>query len=303
MRTRKHWIEWAILGVLGSLVLLSLATPQLLREREDPQMLALSVLLRDTDSSGWSAARQGMEQAADELGAELRFLTPTVQGDSREQEELLRRETEGRADGLVIFPAGGEGLYNALYNLPCPAVTLEAAAGEGVWVVGPDNEQVGRSLAQALLEDWDGGEVFLLEAAGCPEVLPRLEAAQAVLTQAGVPSVRGTDLPQDRARVRWVMAFEPLTTRQSAERKEAEDRQFALYGVGSAAAVTTRLERGTIAAVAAWSDYAAGYLAVEQAVRAIQGEAGEPEPLPCSIVRGEDIYEPENQKLLFPVAS
>ena len=55
--------------------------------------------------------------------------------------------------------------------------------------------------------------------------------------------------------------------------------------------------------MAAWSDYAAGYLAVQQAVRAVREQSQELEPLSFSIVRGEDIYAPENQKLLFPVTS
>ena len=70
-------VEYVILGVLGSLVVLTLAVPPLLRDRRCAPVLSLSVLLRDTDNS-WTAARQGMELAADELGAELRFLTLTT---------------------------------------------------------------------------------------------------------------------------------------------------------------------------------------------------------------------------------
>ena len=62
------------------------------------------------------------------------------------------------------------------------------------------------------------------------------------------------------------------------------------------------LERGTISAVAAWSEYAAGYLAVQQAAGAAR-EKTEPltETLPFSVVGGDEIYESEYQKLLFPV--
>lgn len=98
------------------------------------------------------------------------------------------------------------------------------------------------------------------------------------------------------------MTFEPGATRQAADQKE-DGYSFALYGVGSSTAITTSLEQGSIAAVAAWSDYAAGYLAVEQAVRAVRQRPQDLEPLTFSIVRGEDIYAPENQKLLFPVTS
>ena len=103
MKSRKsNLIQIGILAVLGLAVILSLLIPQLFRGRKEPQLLSLSVMLRDTDSSGWTVAREGMEQAADELGAELRFLTLTAAGDGAEQEALLLREIEGGAAALVV---------------------------------------------------------------------------------------------------------------------------------------------------------------------------------------------------------
>ena len=108
-------VEYVILGVLGSLVVLTLAVPPLLRDRRCAPVLSLSVLLRDTDNS-WTAARQGMELAADELGAELRFLTLTTSNSGEEQEELFLRELEGGADALIVVPSDLEGLYAALLH-------------------------------------------------------------------------------------------------------------------------------------------------------------------------------------------
>lgn len=304
MKSKKsNLIQIGILAVLGLAVVLSLVVPQLFRGRGTPQLLSLSVLLRDTDSSGWTAARQGMEQAADELGAELRFLTLSTANDSAEQESLLLREIEGGAAALVVVPADPEAPNDDLRRwMPvCPIVTLESPMEGAADVVAPDNAALGRRLAEALLEDWDGGEVLLLDTAGrCTGVTDRLAAAEETLAAAGIPSRRSEYLEDGAA---WVMAFEPAATQRAAERKEAEGRTFALYGVGTATAITAQLERGTIAAMAAWSDYAAGYLAVRRAVNAARGEEGEAGPLPFSILRGEDIYAPENQKLLFPIMS
>ena len=43
--------------------------------------------------------------------------------------------------------------------------------------------------------------------------------------------------------------------------------------------------------------------AVRQAAEAVQGGSGPLSPLTFSIIRREEIYEPENQKLLFPIMS
>ena len=305
MKTEKsRLIQIAILAALGLAAVLSLVLPQLLRGEREAQLLSLSVMLRDTDSSGWTVAREGMEQAADELGAELRFLTLAAAGDSAEQEALLLREIEDGAAALVVVPADPAALAAALdpWLVVCPTVTLESPMEGAAGVVSPDNTLLGRELARALLEDWDGGEVLLLDTAGrCAGVEARLAAAEEALAAAGVHARREAELPEPSPR--WVMAFEPAATQKTAERREAEDRDFALYGVGSAAAVTAQLERGNIAAIAAWSDYAAGYLAVRRAVNAVRGTGGTLAPLPFSILREEDIYAPENQKLLFPIMS
>ena len=292
-RDRNDLVETIILGILGSLVVLTLTAPQLLQDRSPPPLLSLSILLRDTDSSGWTVARQGMEQAADELGAELRFLTLTAQNDSEEQTAVLFREIDGGADALVVVPAGPDELTLALSQRPdhCPVVTLESTVEGAAGIV-------------ALLEDWTGGPVLLLDPLPQTGIGARAEGARAALEERGVPVRRAAALPQDGPEERWVMAFEPLATQQAAERKEAEELGFALYGVGSGTAITAQLERGNISALAAWSDYAAGYLAVRQAVEAaMRADRQDLGPLAFSIVRGEDIYAPENQKLLFPIMS
>ena len=298
MKTEKsRLIQIAILAALGLAAALSLALPQLLRGEREPQLLSLTVLLRDTDSSGWTVARQGMEQAADELGAELRFLTLAAANDGAEQEALLLREIEDGAAALVVVPADPAALSAALapWLVVCPVVTLESPMEGAAGVVSPDNALLGQELAEALLEDWDGGEVLLLDTAGrCAGVSARLAAE-------GIPARRAEALPDEPPR--WVMAFEPSVTQRTAEGREAGGRDFALYGVGSAAAITAQLERGNLAAIAAWSDYAAGYLAVRRAVNTVRGTGGGLGPLPFFILREEDIYAPENQKLLFPIMS
>lgn len=314
-RRRNDLIQLAILFLLGVSVVLTLLLPQLAQGRSAPPLVSLSVLIRDADSSLWTNARLGMDQAADELGAELRFLTLSAPNDAQEQADLLLREIEGGADTLVVVPADGAALAGTLAGLSDhPVVTLESPVDGAVGLVAPDNARLGRELAQALLEDWTDGTVLLLDTAGpCPGVADRLDAARQVLEQAGVPvAVYGLSPGQTAPALadllaetggQWLMAFEPSATQQIADAKAAAGLSVPVYGTGNTTAITAQLERGTIAAIAAWSDYAAGYLAVEQAVAAVRGGGAPPSPLAFSILRREDIYEPDNQKLLFPVTS
>lgn len=140
-------------------------------------------------------------------------------------------------------------------------------------------------------------------------VAARMEGARQALEAAGVRTRVGeTDLSGaglagllKHPDLSAVMAFEPAITEQAAALKNSLGLDVPLYGVGVTAAGAAWLERGVISAAAAWSDFAVGYLAVEGALALARGERVQMEQPPFFIVRGEDIYEPEYQKLLFPV--
>ncbi len=318
MKRRKNdLIQLAVLVTLGAAVILSLVLPQILQRQSRPEILSVSILTRDTDSSLWTNTRLGMEQAADELNAELRFLSLSAPNDAAEQDSLLRREIEGGADAVIAIPADPDAFAATLSELSpsCPVVSMESPAEGVTGTVAADSEALGQALAAALLEDWTAGPVLLLDTGGGinDAITARLEAAHAALTDAGVPAAVRTCTGEELAAglgalladtgSRWVMTFDAVSTLRAAEGMELAQRSVPLYGVGSTVDIISGLEQGTIAASATWSDYAAGYLAVEQAVAAAHGEDATFAPLPFSILRGEDIYEPTNQKLLFPVAS
>lgn len=315
MKDRRNGIiQLAILVTLGAAVLLSLAAPDLEGRDRGREPVEVSVLIRSADSGLWANTRLGMEQAAGDLGAELRFLTPGADNDREEQKELLCREVERGTDALVLAPVDPADLgaeWAALAG-DTPTVTLESELPGAVALITPDNEALGRALARRSLEEYRGGTVLLLDC--LPEntgVRARVEAAEAALIRGGATVLRWSETGEEElarldeaGSLAQVVALETGTTERAAEIKERSGSGAALYGVGVTGRIAAWLERGTISAVAAWSEYAAGYLAVQQAVGAA-GEKTEPltGTLPFSVVGGDEIYEPEYQKLLFPVTS
>ncbi|MGI5963842.1 MAG: sugar ABC transporter substrate-binding protein [Lawsonibacter sp.] len=313
---RSALIQLGILVLLGASVVLSLVLPQLSVSGREHQPMEVSVIIREADSSPWSNVRLGLEQAAGDYGAELRFLTLSRTNDGSEQADLVRREAEGGADALVVVAADPENLATQLPQGVgnCPVVCMESMVEGCKLTVAPDNQRLGEELARAVLEDWTGGVVLLLDTGGnSTGVSDRLTAAKQILQQAGVPVETRiarvsalvnvlSALVAETSAVR-IMTFEASATEQVILAKENAALLQPLYGVGVSSGVASALERGDVAAIAAWSDYAAGYLAVEGAVHLAQGEEYSADALPVSIVRGEDIYEPDHEKLLFPVTS
>lgn len=315
MKDRRNGIiQLTILVALGAAVLLSLAAPDLEGRDRSRGPAEVSVLIRSADSSLWANARLGMEQAAGDLGAELRFLTPGTDNDREEQKELLRREVERGTDALVLVPVDPADLnaeWEALAG-NTPTVTLESELSGAAALITPDNGELGQALARRALQEYRGGTVLLLDC--LPEntgVRARVEAAEAILIRGGATVLRWSETQEEEllrldqeGGLAQVVALEIGTTEAAAAAKERTGSGAALYGVGVTGRIAAWLERGTISAVAAWSEYAAGYLAVQKAAGAALGKT-EPltETLPFSVVGGDEIYESEYQKLLFPVTS
>ena len=306
---QKAYRAWQmiVLGLLAAAMVVSLMIPESLLSPAGPGRVEISILLRQGDSGVFSTARQGMEQAAEDLGAELRFLTVEAEGGGISQVELLRRQADMDVDAAVVIPADCAALEQLLDSWQgLPVVTLESRAEGARAFVGPSDEELGRLLAeQAARGCAVSGEVLLWNAfPGCAGPARRLESAKAELEAAGfAPEVCDELMAEALEGVAAVLCFEPVRLEQAAAlAAQREDRPL-VYGAGVSASVVASLENGGIAAAVAWSDYAAGYLAVSQAAAAARGEPVESQTLPVTLVKEGETYDKDHQKLLYPVFS
>ena len=269
----KRKVIWQlVVPLLGLCVLFLLLAmePTDVQTRQEP--VEISVILRETEGGTWSVTRQGMEQAALDLNVELRMLTLSQENDAQEQRELLERETDNGADGLLLIPADRDVLAQTVEDVTnaIPVVTMETDMSEdgAAACVSVDNTALGRMLGEIAINGApEGSSVLLLS--GVPDatgISDRMDAAAEVLEAAGRRVYRCT------------------------LRKE-ENLESVLAG-----------ELAAWSPAAARNEFAAGYLAVEALVDAISKNGSqEVPPLSFSVVRKENMYEPEHQKLLFPV--
>lgn len=306
---QKGYRAWQmiVLGLLAAAMVVSLMIPESLLTPPGPKRVEISILLRQGDSAVWSTARQGMEQAAEDLGAELRFLTLEAEGSGSSQVELLRRQAEMDVDAAVVIPADCAALEQLLDDWQgLPVVTLESQVEGARAFVGTDDEAVGRMLAQQVAGSCQSsGRVLLVDAfPGCAGPSRRLESAKTALETAGfapeVCSELTAEILEDAAAV---LCFEPVSLEQAAALAAQCEERPLVYGAGVSASVVASLETGGIAAAIAWSDYAAGYLAVSQAAAAARGEQAESQALPVTLVKEGETYDKDHQRLLYPVFS
>lgn len=305
-----------VVPLLSLCVLFLLLATDPARPRRPAAPTQVSVILREADGSSWPAARQGMEQAAADFGAELRFLTLTQRNDTQEQQLLLERELQNGAAGIVLVPTDRAAMAEAVAQAAAQAtvITLETdmtAAGAHAYV-GVDNTALGDALGRAALNGVEAGERVLLIAStpGDTGVAQRLAAAAALLEQEGRTVHTCTPIAEQSletaltaaliaSRPQLVLAFEAPALETAARLIQGRRSQPLLYGMGATGAVAAYLEQGDITAIAAQNEFSAGYLAVEAACQ--PSRRLPPEPLEFSLIRKETMYQPEKQKLLFPV--
>lgn len=308
-----------VVPLLSLCVLFLLLTMDPVRSAQPQRLLEISVLYRQSDASTWSVVRQGMEQAALDLNAELRFLTITGQDPAAEQQELLERETETGTDAVLLIPADREALADTVLRITSsgtPVVTLESDmsdAGASAYI-GADNVALGDALGRAALNGApEGSLVILLDTAGDTGIKDRIDTAETILKEAGRRIYRCTPLRGETVTAALertlsamtaaaVVAFDAADLEQAADFLSGREWAPLLYGAGSTATVAAYLEQSTILSIVAQNDFATGYLAVGAAVQAAQGQRTfQVDPLEFAVVRQENMYDPENQKLLFPV--
>ena len=309
----RRFSGWVLpLLMLGVLLLLLLLILYPAHAQQRPELLEMSVISREADGSAWANVRQGMEQAAADLHVELRFLYPGQSNSGQEQGQLLRREVESGASAILLFPADREALAEPAAEASARAslVTLETDMEGAAGYVGVDNRALGEALGSAALNGAQPGETVLLldSAPGGSGIGQRLEAAAALLEAEGRETRRFSGPAEalaealSREEIRAAIAFEASELERAAAAASRLEHPPLLYGAGSTAAIAAGLEQGRIASAVAQNAFSAGYLAVETAARLARRETAEPlELLPFFTVRRENMYEPEYQKLLFPV--
>ena len=312
--SRKAWLQ-LVLPLIGLSILFWLLAFAPGEKHHQPPLLEMSVILRDGDGAV-STMRKGMEQAAQDLNVELRFLIPAEDNSAVQQAQLLEREVAGAASAVLLIPADREALGDAVSAAAGKTTLVTVETDMTAWgaaaSITMDHQELGASLGAAALNGVpEGGTVLLLDSLpGDNGIRERMEAAKAVLEREGRQArvykwdPDTTSLP-DILRIerpRAIIAFEAAALADVAELSRGEDTFPLLYGCGSTASIAAALEKGRVTAITAVNVFSAGYLAVEAAAALARHEDWTAAaPVAFSIVRQENMYDSDNQKLLFPV--
>lgn len=289
-----------------------------------PRERTVVVLLKTSNvrSDFWQTVSNGAEAAGKETGTKIEVLGPLQQNDTQTQLDLLEEAMASKPDAIVAAPSNDDGVIRMLGKIQKAGIELVVMDTpikmDGKPAVVSGNHREAGIQAGRFVERETGGRpevVILSDFAGSGVSAEREAGIMSALAQGSYVGTYYVDDSEDRA---YGATSSVLTARPSVNAVMALSEQAALGAakaireLGRTGAVQLvafdsslyeikLLEEGGLNAIIVQKPFNMGYLGVKNALRRLDGRKIAPETLIDPLVVTKDnMYSPENQKLLFP---
>lgn len=288
----------------------------ILWEKIGDDSVRVSVVIQDPDDGQWASFKYGLKMAASDLGIDLSIVSTGGALTAQELEELIRYEIDNGADGIIVQPVPRSGIEQ-LSEIP-----ILLAGAQGSWTfptVGPDDRQIGTTLAQELLRDHGGnmeGKVLgvLSEYTEREGASDREQGLLDGLRDAGIQirwSVSSRDLDErDRSlgslpEVDLVVALDDISLRMAGESAAAKDLHGALvYGIGHSTEAVYYLDTDIVQCLVVPDGFDAGYQGLTEIAHSLGHPFYEMEDQTVShtVLRRDLLFTEEDQEIIFTMS-
>lgn len=289
--------------------------------------LTISVILKtiDTNMEFWQVVKSGMQVAANENGVTLEITGPWVESDIEGQIEIMKQVLKSNPKVLILSATD----YNRLVPLveqtqehDIPVVTLDSGVNSTIPVtfVATNNIEAAEKLAQYAVGLLSPGKpvAIINHVPGATTAIEREQGVRKVLETHGKNPILGTwftnnfqenayaiamDLIHKHPDLAAILAMNEISVIGAAQ--AIEDAGMAgkvkLFGFDNSLSEVKFMERGVLQATVIQKPFNMGYLAVKAAIDAVHKKSLTPFIDTGSVlITPDNMYLPENQKLLFP---
>ncbi len=312
-KNKSSIICLSLIALLTVLLLFTVITPELAFAQ--PQNKHITVIMRENDDTLFLNMRLGIEQAAQELSADVNIMYPLLSNNHASQVRLIESAIDNKTDAIIIMPADTQEMEQYFNESPSavPIIYIEAESENNF--IGPENKEIGETIASDSLSVAKGDVILLKTAAQSQAVSERLESCYNILQESGlnitILTCNSSDiyykLPDmlQKTSAKTVIAFEQSATRDMFNATmQSGIKELNLYGIGIEGDIISGLEQEYVAGVVVWNEYAQGYIVLQSAMARLTGNrtlVPQNSEIPFKLITYDEIFSPENQRLLFPV--
>lgn len=282
----------------------------------------ISVIVSGKSDESMMMLKEGTEQAASELNANIRFIFLSQEQDSQEQIELLKRESKNNVDAIIISPIDCKEVAEAIEDVKkiVPVIIIQSSLKTSSYIgrITSDDYLLGQQLVNTALESINDEDRIAI-------VNSSLDSTVMDERYVGSTDVLGDN---DRKYYRYVLNnydkdsnytyIEEMISKENIgaivclDIKSSEDigefkkslskdlaQNIKVYGVGSTNKIISLLEEDIINGTATQNEFNIGYLAVQNAINNKKDKRAIEIKLKSNIVTSENMYLDENERILF----
>ncbi|MBW5447802.1 substrate-binding domain-containing protein [Cohnella sp. CFH 77786] len=322
MRRTFGWIAAALLVVLAAWKLYESISPR--AEQQKPLLFVPKTV--DGRSDFWRVLGMGVQTAAKEFGVQVQTVGTVAETDVDGQIALLERAIEERPRAIVLAASDYNRVVPVAKRIQAagiPLITVDAGLNGGIAAsfVATDNYEAGRKAGEAALRllPQDATIAVVSFVKGTATSMERERGVRERLAEApGVNVLEETyfsdgsidkayrivsRLLRERPDIQGFVCLNEPTTTGAAKALQESGRagEVKLVGFDSSTDEIDYLEADVIQAIVVQNPFNMGYLAVRAAVDAARGKRTEPViDTGSEVITKQNLYNKENQKLLFP---
>ncbi len=321
MKSSRLYFGLLVIILVVIIIFTSIGMVDVVRDEDSYQV---SVIVSNSGSDRWISFKEGLEQGAKDKNINFNIVSTSTFATLEEQNEVISREIENGAQGIILesnFSKGvGHALESLLLGTALVLVESDVLPEKEYTTIQPDNYAIGKTIATAIKEDshndLTGVKIGILS--GNQEKLSmqqRLSGFQ-------------EDMGQSRAQICWevegsgddIMQMlkekqksQPVDVLVALDNNEIEmtmdymdsDKNctFQVYGEGSSEKAVYYLDKGYIQALNVPNEFNMGYQSMVVLADQIKSNVNtvEDRKIDYLVVNKSNLYDKTNQKLLFPI--
>jgi len=311
-----------LLVVLSFLLLLS----DTLLSGKDKKIYNISIITRGRNSESLTIMKEGIDQAASEVNANISFITLSEENSVEEQKELIDREIKNKADAIIISPVDyekmAEPIENAMKKVPVILIESTVKSEQVLSNISCDNYKLGVSLAEEMVQmgNTRSNIAIVKNNLECSSIKERYDGFMSVMKNtentytfwkiSGQKQVTSYNEAKNFIKendVDAVVTFDAGILELIAQAKKdlsivsKEKAAVEIYGTGSTSKIISFLEDKVINATAMQNEFNVGYLGVKTAVGMINRKHIDNGTISSTVINTQNMYYQDNQRLLFPL--
>lgn len=322
----SKFVNVAVRVLATALIAVSLLLTLSTFTQNTPKKQSIMLIAKSSESNFWKTVFKGARAAANEYNINLIIQSPQSEDDYLTQNRLINWGVENKMDSIVFSAC----------DYDRSVASAEKAIDAGIAVIsvdspinservslhiGTDNfaagAQVGKQLARltgglgivGVINCEEIGAVGMQREAGLKAELKkypnmRVEDIRYTMSNIEDPKQNTIEMLAEHPGINAIATFNEWTTLgvgAALTELEAAPESYAVVGFDTNVISIGQLEDGILDGLIVQNPFAMGYLGVQQAIEHKKNTKQEPFlDTGTAVITAENMYNPENQKLLFP---